>query len=168
MTNKLFSIKFTDTNRPSLIKTLKSAILISAFSINATFAQDADITTQHFQKLYDCGSYYSLINRCYSSNKSKDSHRLSVLAFDNRDKIIHIIYVEGKQSGILPETNSSGMKSSIEEMIKLTDGQCQNVLKLQPTLGLSCDKIIEELPRQSYDKGNKSGNVRSLVPIPIG
>ena len=161
--------KSTDRNRPRLFRILNLTMLISMLSVNLASAQGNDVkssgvTAEEFQRLYDCSSYYYLINQCYSSVKSEESHRLSVIAFDNRDKIIHLIFINGKQSEVLSETTLSGMKSSIENMIKSTAGQCQNVLKLSSSLGLSCDKIIENVPKQSYDKGKKSGSL-NVQPV---
>ena len=169
MLTEPFSINSTDASRPGLFRVLSLSVLISMLGVSITFAQGNDVnssgtTAEEFQTLYDCGSYYYLINRCYSSGKSEESHRLSVNAFNNRDKIIHLIFVNGKQSEVLPETISRGMKSSIDDMIKSTAGQCQNVLKLSPSLGLSCDKIIENVPKQSYDKGKKSGSL-NIKPV---
>lgn len=168
MSKKPLSIKFMDGNRHRLFKVIGLAALISSYSVNATLAQDADLTADEFHKLYDCEAYYSITNSCYSSDKSDESHRLAVTASDNRDKVFHLLFISITKAGILPETSMADMKSSTVKMLLLFAGNCKKVFDVQPTLGLSCDKIIDNVPKQHYDKGKKSGSLKGFVPTAIG
>ena len=167
MLEQSLSIDSIDGNRHRGFKTLILAALVSSFSVNVALSQDADLTAEGFRKLYDCSSYYFLTKRCYSSGSSEASRHLAVNSSNNQDKVIHKIFVSAKQAEILPETSSIGMKSSIDEMIKSTAGDCSRVLALQPTLGASCDKLIEDVPKQPYDTGKKSGSLKLFGPTTI-
>lgn len=150
---------------------IRRATLVSTLillSITAVFAQndrdsDKDTTSSDLAELYDCSSYYTLANRCYSSGHSEEDKRLGIATLKNRDKIIHLIYVDSKRAGVLPETSQANMLSSFNKMIKDTKFSCQAVLALTSTLGSSCDRIIDSVPKQNYDKGQKSGSLSGFV-----
>lgn len=163
------------SNRPrsDLLSRMKPCLIMLLLGGTPAMSQtdpnaSEDGAEYDIHELYDCASYYSVINYCYSRGEEGTSKKLSTTAFGNRDKIIHLIYATGKRSGILPETSQGEMLSSFVNMMTSIHHRCDDAASLSSRFGSTCDRLIENVRRPPYDKGQKSGALDGLATTSIG
>lgn len=114
--------------------------------------------------LYDCSAFYKIVNYCYSHTSTEASRKVSALTAENMDKLIHLIYTNGRRNGILEETSLRDMLTSFNTMLKATGVNCENLPEMVRTYIPSCRRMIENVSKQPFNDGQKPGSLGGYVP----
>lgn len=151
-------------NRLGSLMATASIILCSTAMAQAASDSDNIFGIDDMTKLYDCSGFYKLVNYCYSRDDTEASRRVSAVTAENMDKVTHLIFTNGRRNGILDETSLKDMLASFNKIMDSTDHACKNIARPISKYRSSCDRIIEDVPKQPYNDGKKSGDLGGYVP----